>query len=152
MYQNSAAEEWAGSSGLHESRSGSPSAYSGEVERRFRPAVKDRALGRRTLGEFATIVTPDTILRWYRQLIAAKYDGRVPRNPQSRRCDNSETTGQESELERIRRAVCAIYQGRVFEPGRPDRRATFSPRHQVAHSKPQLPATTNLRSKHRFES
>ena len=30
-------------------------------------------LGRRRLGEVATIVTPDTILRWHRQLIARKW-------------------------------------------------------------------------------
>jgi putative transposase len=42
---------------------------------RRRLAMKGRALGRKRLNEYATIVTPDTILRWYRQLIAAKYDG-----------------------------------------------------------------------------
>jgi hypothetical protein len=31
------------------------------------------ALGRRLLSRVATIVTPDTILRWYRRLIAAKW-------------------------------------------------------------------------------
>jgi transposase InsO family protein len=38
-------------------------------------AVKGRALGRKVLGELASIVTPDTILGWYRKLVAAKYDG-----------------------------------------------------------------------------
>jgi hypothetical protein len=33
-------------------------------------------LGRRRLREISTIVTPDTLLRWYRELVAAKYDGR----------------------------------------------------------------------------
>ncbi len=33
-------------------------------------AVKGKALGRKTLRELTTIVTPDTILRWHRELIA----------------------------------------------------------------------------------
>jgi transposase InsO family protein len=39
---------------------------------RRRLAVKGQPLGRRVLAKVATIVTPDTILRWHRQLIAAK--------------------------------------------------------------------------------
>lgn len=42
---------------------------------RRRPARKAKRLGRRRLREFSTIVTPDTLLRWYRELVAAKYDG-----------------------------------------------------------------------------
>jgi transposase len=37
-------------------------------------AVKGKALGRKTLMELTTIVTPDTILRWHRRLIAEKWD------------------------------------------------------------------------------
>jgi len=37
-------------------------------------AVKGKALGRKTLMELTTIVTPDTILRWHRQLVAKKWD------------------------------------------------------------------------------
>ena len=37
---------------------------------RRRLASKGWEIGRRLLGEFATIVTPDTILRWHRKLIA----------------------------------------------------------------------------------
>src|SRR5262249_33423495 len=40
-----------------------------------RVAVKGKVLGRRRLGAVAGIVTPDTILRWYRRLVATKYDG-----------------------------------------------------------------------------
>jgi hypothetical protein len=40
-----------------------------------RLAAKGRAVGRRTLEQLAGLVTPDTILRWYRELIAKKYDG-----------------------------------------------------------------------------
>ena len=36
--------------------------------------VKATALGRKGLRELASIVTPETILRWYRELIASKYD------------------------------------------------------------------------------
>ena len=37
-------------------------------------AVKGKSLGRKTLMELTTIVTPDTILRWHRQLVAQKWD------------------------------------------------------------------------------
>ncbi len=43
-------------------------------DQRRRPAVKGKLLGRKLLSEIATIVTPDTILRWHRQLIAEKWD------------------------------------------------------------------------------
>ena len=43
-------------------------------EQRRRLAIKGKALGRKALQEIATIVTPDTILRWHRQLVAAKWD------------------------------------------------------------------------------
>ena len=42
-------------------------------DQRRRLAAKGKVLGRRLLGRIATIVTPDTILRWHRQLIAAKW-------------------------------------------------------------------------------
>jgi putative transposase len=42
-------------------------------------AVKGRVLGRRRLASIAGIVTPDTILRWYRRLVAKKYDGSTRR-------------------------------------------------------------------------
>jgi putative transposase len=44
-------------------------------DQRRRLAVKGHALGRKALRELGCIVTPDTILRWYRELIAEKYDG-----------------------------------------------------------------------------
>jgi transposase InsO family protein len=52
-------------------------------------AVKGHALGRRALLELTTIVTPDTILRWHRELVAKKWDqsdkrmavGRPPKSP-----------------------------------------------------------------------
>jgi putative transposase len=42
-------------------------------DQRRRLAAKGYRLGRRLLGQMATIVTPDTILRWHRRLIAAKW-------------------------------------------------------------------------------
>ncbi len=50
-------------------------------DQRRRLAVKGKALGRKVLGEFGSLVTPDTILRWYRRLIAKKYDGSKRRGP-----------------------------------------------------------------------
>ena len=47
-----------------------------------------RKLGRRVLMQVAGIVTPDTILRWYRRLIAQTYDGSARRGrgrPMTRR-------------------------------------------------------------------
>jgi hypothetical protein len=46
-----------------------------------RLAVKGKVLGRRHLAAVAGIITPDTILRWYRQLVAKKYDGSKTRRP-----------------------------------------------------------------------
>ena len=39
-------------------------------EQRRRLAVKGKALGRKLLGEVGSLVSPDTILGWYRMLIA----------------------------------------------------------------------------------
>ncbi len=43
-------------------------------DQRRRLAVKGMILGRKMLEQMATIVTPDTILRWHRELVAAKWD------------------------------------------------------------------------------
>lgn len=43
-------------------------------DQRRRLAVKGKALGRKVLSEITTIVTPGTILRWHRELVAAKWD------------------------------------------------------------------------------
>lgn len=43
-------------------------------DERRRLAVKGKALGRKLLGEVASIVTPETIMGWHRKLIAKKWD------------------------------------------------------------------------------
>jgi len=50
-------------------------------EQRRRLAAKAKAIGRKGLFEIATLVTPDTLLRWHRRLIAKKYDGSQTRKP-----------------------------------------------------------------------
>jgi putative transposase len=42
-------------------------------DQRRRLAVLGKAIGHRALAEVASIVTPDTILRWHRQLVAQKW-------------------------------------------------------------------------------
>ena len=44
-------------------------------------AVKAHAVGRKALREITTIFTPDTILRWHRELIARKFDSSDKRKP-----------------------------------------------------------------------
>jgi transposase InsO family protein len=51
-----------------------------DLQRR-RLAAKAKAVGRSALSALDTIVTPDTLLRWYRNLVAAKYDGSQQRGP-----------------------------------------------------------------------
>jgi len=50
-------------------------------DQRRRVAVKGKVLGRGRLAGIVGIVTPDTILRWYRTLVAKKYDGSNARRP-----------------------------------------------------------------------
>jgi transposase InsO family protein len=50
-------------------------------DQRRRLAVKGKALGRKRLGQVCGIVTPDTILRWYRKLVGRKYDSSRVRRP-----------------------------------------------------------------------
>ena len=71
-------------------------------DQRRRLATKGKVLGRRVLREFEPIVTPDTILRWHRELIARKYDGSAMRGP-----------GRPPIAKEIR-AVPSIYQIRRF--------------------------------------
>jgi putative transposase len=43
-------------------------------DQRRRLAVKGKILGRKVLGEIGAAFSPDTILRWHRQLVAEKWD------------------------------------------------------------------------------
>ena len=42
---------------------------------RLRLALKGKAVGRKALQSICTLATPETILPWYRRLVACKYDG-----------------------------------------------------------------------------
>jgi transposase InsO family protein len=57
-------------------------------DQRRRLAVKAKKLGRRVLHELATLVTPETLLVWHRNLIARKYDGSKQRGPGRPRTPN----------------------------------------------------------------
>lgn len=46
-----------------------------------RLAAAAKKVGRKGLFAVATVVTPDTLLRWYRRLVAQKYDGSKRRKP-----------------------------------------------------------------------
>ena len=43
-------------------------------DQRRRLAVKGKLLGRKKLEQVGTLFTPDTILRWHRQLVANEWD------------------------------------------------------------------------------
>ena len=44
-----------------------------DPERR-RLAIRAKAIGRKLLGQLETLVTPDTLLRWHRELVAQKWN------------------------------------------------------------------------------
>src|SRR5258708_31170762 len=48
---------------------------------RCRLARKAHALGRKVLNELDTLVTPDTLLRWYREMVACKWNYSHRRGP-----------------------------------------------------------------------
>src|SRR5262247_2696026 len=54
-----------------------------DTERR-RLAALAHPLGRQCLKDVATLVTPDTLLRWFKRLIAQKFDGSRHRRPLGR--------------------------------------------------------------------
>ena len=52
-------------------------------------AAKGKMLSRKLLRKIGCLVTPDTILRWHRELIARKYDGSAKRGPGRPRIDQA---------------------------------------------------------------
>ena len=50
-------------------------------DQRRRLAVRAKVLGRAARRGLTSIVTPDTLLAWYRKLVAAKYNGAPQRGP-----------------------------------------------------------------------
>ena len=50
-------------------------------DQRRRLAAKGKELGLCGLRELVTLVTPETIMRWHRELSARKYDGSAKRGP-----------------------------------------------------------------------
>lgn len=63
---------------------------------RRRLAVKGKALGRKLLGRVATIVTPDTILRWHRRLVAEKWTHEHPRK------------GRRGLMKELKKTICRL--------------------------------------------
>ena len=96
---------------------------------RRRLAAKARAIGRKGLFEITTLVTPDTLLRWYRRLIAKKYD-----SSQNRKVGRPRTAARTEEL--VVRMACqnptwgySPDSRRTLQPGPRDR-----PQHDQANS------------------
>jgi transposase InsO family protein len=69
----------------------------GQLKRRLKLSDAERAklgeigrrLGRKALGEVANAALPDTILAWYRRLVARKFDGSKHRSPGRPRVDKT---------------------------------------------------------------
>jgi hypothetical protein len=76
---------------LREQLSGKHLPFTDRQRRRL--AARAKAIGRKGLFEISTLVTPDTLLRWYRDLIARKYDG-----SQNRKVGRPKTAAQIEEL------------------------------------------------------
>lgn len=64
---------------LREQIGGKRPRFTDAQRRRLARAAKP--LGRARLRELSPIVTPDTLLRWYRELVAENYDGSAKRTP-----------------------------------------------------------------------
>jgi putative transposase len=64
-----------------------------DAERRLL-AQKGKPLGRKLLAEMASLATPETILRWYREQVAAKYDGSRSRGGPGRPATRSDKVQQ----------------------------------------------------------
>ena len=61
-------------------------------DERARLALKGQLLGRALLRAVSQLLTPETILRWYRRLVALKYDGSKKRSTSGTNADKDTTT------------------------------------------------------------
>jgi len=93
-------------------------------EERCRLAVKGKVLGRKVLAEIACIVTPETILRWHRRLVAMKWTfpprgvGRPPVGSEVRRlivemARTESRWGYTSIRDRLRNLGCRVSRATV---------------------------------------
>ena len=53
---------------------------------RRRLAILGRKLGRKLLGQICSAFSPDTLMKWHRQLVKSKYDGSKNRGKGGRPC------------------------------------------------------------------
>jgi putative transposase len=63
-------------------------------EQRRKLAVKAKVLGRKVLQEIGSLFTPDTILRWHRELVAQKWDYSAGREKKPGRPPTAEEIAQ----------------------------------------------------------
>jgi hypothetical protein len=109
----------------------------------WRLAAKAKRLGRKILVEFATIVTPETLLAWHRKLIAKKYDGTARRGPGRPRTTKEIETWVVRMSEREPGVGLSANPGRIVQSGardcpQYDRRDSGATRHRAgAGAKPE---------------
>ena len=92
--------------------------------RRCRRAIKGKILGRKMLDQLATLVTPESILRWHRELVAAHWD-----HSQHRKSSGRPPVGQEI-VEPVLRTALELCRLGIGQNCRP---FTF-PTHQASRS------------------
>jgi hypothetical protein len=106
-------------------------------DQRRRLAVRGRIVGRRRLGELAGLVTPDTILRWYRELIARKYDGSARRRTGRPTVATDRTTrGPDGDVSCLRSSVLPPSDP-PQSPGRSQARRAPAPHPPQSSGRPQ---------------
>jgi transposase-like protein len=85
-------------------------------EQRRRLAANAKELTRDALNRVAGIVTPDTLLRWYRQLVAAKYDGSTKRKTGATQVEESRREAGDANRERVPRLGLHAHSRCAIEP------------------------------------
>ena len=143
-------------------------------DQRRRLAAKAKRLGRRALDAVATLVTPDTLMRWHRRLIAWKWTYVAKRvgRPGLRRAlatlivrmarenDRWGYCRIQGELRKLEHRVAASTIGKVLKdhgirptPDRPTSWRTFLRAHwgEVAGPEPSTGASTRKRSEKRLK-